>query len=105
MLTSVSDNFFYSASSFTISRYIDYYQIVGICTLTAGNSLFQREAGMQRSINQQMPVKCLLLEVGHCLTVCQRRRGLKEAFKSFMQLLALKLNLSVSYSPREAFLS
>lgn len=107
-LTSVSDNFFHSASSVTIGSYIDYYQIVGVCTLSAGKSLFQGEAGMQRSINQQVPVKCLLLEVGHCLPVCQRRQGLKEAFKSLMQLLALKLNLSVSYSLellREAFLS
>lgn len=98
-LTSVSHNFFHSDSSFTIGRYIG-YRIVGVCTLSAGKSLFQGEARMQRRINQQMPIKCLLLEVGHCLTVCQKMQGLKEAFKSFMRLLALKRNLSISYSLR-----
>ena len=88
-------NFFHLASSFTICRYLGYYQNVGVGTHSAGKSQLQREPRMQRAVNQQVLIKCLLLEVGHGLSACQRTQGLKEDFESVMLVLAFKFNLPV----------
>ena len=47
---------------------------MGVYTLSAGKSLFQWVPGLQRPINQQVLIECLLLGGGHYLTVCKGHR-------------------------------
>lgn len=88
-------NSIHSASSFTISRYLGYYQNVGVYTHCAGKSLYQWVPRKQKPISQQVLIKFMALGVGHCLT------GLKdpnEARKIYFVYQYFKLNLYASFS-------
>lgn len=91
-------NFFHSASSFTICRYLGYYQNLGVSTLSQQITVPMSAKNADTNHQSTVFIRCLLLLVGHCLTDPQRTQGLKETVKSILLPRALKFNLPASYS-------
>lgn len=61
-------NSIHLTSSFTISRYLGQYQNVGVYTHSAGQLLSQPVPRKQKPNSQQVLIKYVMFEVGHCLT-------------------------------------
>lgn len=85
-------NFFCSVSSFTICRYLGYYQNVGVCTLCWQILVPSSAKNLETNPQSTMLIKCLLFGVGHCLTDCQRTQGLKKTHQSILLPWDLKFN-------------
>lgn len=79
-------NSIHSASSFTISRYLGYYQNVGVYTHCAGKSLYQWVPRKKKPISQKVLIKYMVLGVGHCLT------GLKDPKKVRKSILCIRIS-------------